>query len=337
VSFLPVRKATETRGLRLTPALQQTKRRKRYVLVTAACNEERYIERVIGSVISQSVRPLRWIIVSDCSTDRTDEIVQKYAEQFEFIHLLRMTDVHDRNFAAQVNAINCGFARMCGTDYDFIGNLDSDVSFEPAYFETLLGRFDLDERLGLAGGDICEEHHGEFKPRKMNHPQSVAHAVQLFRRECFEELGGYVPLPYGGPDWHANVRCRMNGWHVQAFTDLKVFHYRPTGGAGGWVRSFYRQGLMAFSMGSHPMFEIARSVRRFQSRPYILGGLVRLVGFAYAHCRGEKRAVSKEFVKFLRQEELQRLWLFACGRSGSWGITVPDLDVDDTMGSGRKR
>lgn len=288
-------------------------------------------------MISQSVRPLRWIIVSDCSTDHTDEIVQKYAEQYECICLLRMTEVHDRNFAAQVNAINCGFARMSGVDYDFIGNLDADISFEPAYFEKLLERFDRDERLGLAGGDICEERKGVFKPRKMNHSQSVAHAVQLFRRECFEELGGYVPLPYGGPDWHANVRCRMNGWHVQAFADLKVFHYRSTGGAGGWARSFYRQGLMAFSMGSHPIFEIARSARRFQSRPYILGGLVRLAGFAWAYCRGEKRAVSKEFVSFLRQEEMQRLRLFARGRSGSWGITTPDLEADEIMASGRKR
>jgi len=329
------RKAIQKGGVRLTAA--QTKRRERYVLVTAACNEERYIERVIASVTSQSIRPLRWIIVSDCSTDRTDEIVQRYAEQYEFIRLLRMTDIHDRNFAAQVNAINRGFAAMNEIEYDFIGNLDSDVSFEPAYFETLLERFELDRRLGLAGGDICEEQNGVFKPRKLNHPQSVAHAVQLFRRECFEELGCYVPLPYGGPDWHANVRCRMHGWRVQAFADLKVFHYRPTGGAGGWARSFYRQGLMAFSMGSHPMFEIARSARRLQSRPYILGGLVRLAGFAWAYCRGENRAVSREFVRFLRQEEMRRLWLFARGRSGSWEITMPDLDADETVASGRKR
>jgi poly-beta-1,6-N-acetyl-D-glucosamine synthase len=266
------------------------------------------------------VRPLRWIIVSDCSTDRTDEMVRKCAEEHQFIELLRLTEVHERNFGAQVKAINRGFAEMKDVPYEFIGNLDSDVSFGPTYFEDLLARFEADERLGLAGGDICEEQDGVFKPRRLNSRQSVAHAVQLFRRECFEEFGGYLALPYGGPDWHANVVCRMNGWHVYSFPELMVSHHRPTGGAEGRVRSLYRQGRMDYSLGTHPVFEIARSARRFRSRPYVVGGLVRLFGYTSACCEREKRAVSDRFVKFLRDEEMKRLRRFVSGG----GMTLED-------------
>ena len=54
----------------------------KYVLITPARNEEEFIEKTILSVISQTVLPQKWIIVSDHSTDRTNEIVEKYDTQF---------------------------------------------------------------------------------------------------------------------------------------------------------------------------------------------------------------------------------------------------------------
>jgi glycosyltransferase involved in cell wall biosynthesis len=280
----------------------------RYVIVTAAYNERQYIERVIQSVIQQSLPPVRWVIVSDGSTDETDAIVADYAARHPFIQLCRITEEHPRNFAAQVLAIQKGIEQLQGLLYDFVGNLDADVSFGPDYFERLLQKFVGDPHLGLAGGCICEPARGGFAPRSTNQPNSVAHAVQLFRRECFEGIGGYVALPYGGPDWHAEVRCRMSGWRAQTFSDIEVHHHRPTGGADGQLRGWYRQGLMDFSLGSHPVFEAAKLARRLRSRPYVLGALARLSGFLWAWCRGHKPAVSKDFVAYLRREQIGRLW-----------------------------
>src|ERR1022692_4850163 len=105
----------------------QAKLRNFYVLVTAAYNEGGFIENTIRSVISQEVPPARWVIVSDGSTDNTDEIVKRYAAQYDFIQLYRITEDHPRNFAAQVNAINAGIAQLSGAEYEFIGNMDADV------------------------------------------------------------------------------------------------------------------------------------------------------------------------------------------------------------------
>lgn len=280
---------------------------KKYVLVTAAYNEEAYLQRLLVSVVHQTVSPLKWIIVSDGSTDRTDEIVEAFAKDHEFIQLHRVTERHERNFAAQVNGINRGFALLGGLDYDFIGNLDADISLEPTYFEKLLKEFERDPQLGLAGGFIYEDAGAGFESRRGNRTRAVPHALQLFRRQCFEQLGGYLPLPYGGPDWHAEVSARMNGWTVEAFPDLPAFHHRPTGTAGGLLRYWYRQGFMDYSLGSHPLFEIMKLACRLRSRPYVIGALARFTGFVLASVRGDTRPVSDLFVRFLQDEQKTRL------------------------------
>jgi glycosyltransferase involved in cell wall biosynthesis len=283
---------------------------RRYVLVTAAYNEDLHIERLIKSVLALTERPIRWVIVSDGSIDRTDEIVQQYVAQCSFIKLIRIDDEHPRNFAAQVSAINTGLAGLKDLDYDFIGNLDADVSFGPTYFSEVLNTFADDPGLGLAGGSIFEERESEFRARPLNREYSVAQAAQLFRRACFEDLGGeYVPLPYGGADWYAVVKSRMIGWRVRSITELKVFHYRPSG-YSGWLRASIRQGRMDYSLGTHPLFEIPRLIRRLGSRPPLLYAVARLAGFLFSYFGAEKRMVSEEFVRFLRQEEAERLRRF---------------------------
>jgi hypothetical protein len=197
-----------------------------------------------------------------------------------------------------------------------VGNLDADVSFEREYFEKLLEKFSRDPQLGLAGGYIYEEENGQFRPRRGNNISSVAHAVQLFRRECLEALGGYKPFSWAGADWHAEVSLRMKGWHVESFPELQVDHHRPTGQGFGLLRYWYRGGVMDFYMGTHPLFELFRLARRCRARPYVLGAVVRFWAFGWAYCKGEKRQVSDEFVDFLRKEQMARLrdyfpWPFA--------------------------
>jgi biofilm PGA synthesis N-glycosyltransferase PgaC len=280
---------------------------KSYVLVTAAYNEEAYIENTIRSVVAQTVLPMRWAIVSDGSTDRTDEIVLSYAARHPFIHLVRVQEEHARNFAAQVHAINLGCKSLQPLNYRLIANLDSDVSFEPTYYSRLIEKFDEDSNLGLAGGFICEERDGKFVGRPGNRDYSVAHAVQMFRRECFESIGGYRALPYGGPDWYAQVVARMQGWGVKAFDDLPVSHHRPTGGAERRYRNIIREGRMDYSVGSYPPFEILKLVRRFPIKPYVLGSCVRMYGFLLGYWHREQRPVSPEFIQFLRREQKNAL------------------------------
>lgn len=283
---------------------------KRYVLVTAAYNEERYIGLTIESIVNQTLLPQQWVIVSDGSTDRTDEIVESYVAKHPFIRLVRVQDKHKRNFGAQVIAIRRGYEALRG-DYDFIANLDADLTFDPGYYEKLLQKFDEDSKLGLAGGYIFDkEEDGQFRSRPMNGEHSVAHAVQMLRRGCYEATGGWVPLPYGGPDWHLQVTVQMLGWRVKSFKDLPAYHHRPTGTADRPFRNLFREGRMDYSVGSHPLFEIFKVARRFRAKPLVLSSFVRLAGFLRGYWIREERPVSAEFVAFLRGQQKDALRRF---------------------------
>jgi poly-beta-1,6-N-acetyl-D-glucosamine synthase len=287
----------------------ETMNRDSYVLVTAAYNEEKLIEQTVRSIVAQTFRPAKWIIVSDGSTDKTDDIVKRYAAENAFIELHRITEDHPRNFAAQVYAINRGLAQLKEMDYGFVGNLDADITLEPDYFARLLDKFRLDAGLGLGGGTVCERSpDGEFRPRKVSSVTAVPHACQLFRRSCFEAIGGaYVPLRYGGPDTHAEILARMNHWQVTSFSDLKVFHHRPTNSAEGVLRGWFRQGKMDYSLGALPVFELFKLLRRLWVKPYLIGAMARCAGFIDSYWRREGREVPQDFILYLRQEQKQRV------------------------------
>src|SRR5580704_14406612 len=242
-----------------TPAGAQAIRGKKlcsYVLMTAAHNEEADIENTIKSVLAQTILPARWLIVSDNSTDRTDEIVQRYADQHDFIRFLSRKRPPGRNFASKVLALRSGEHLLKDASCDFIGNMDADLSVSPTYFEDLMRQFDLNPRLGLAGGFVYEKADGEFQSRVVNSVQSVAHAAQLVRRECYEAFGGYAVLKYGGEDWHAQTSVRRMGWDAESIPALKIFHYRPTGGGTSQLQSGFRLGKLDYSFGTYPIFEV---------------------------------------------------------------------------------
>lgn len=282
-----------------------------YALLTAAYNEEAHVGGTIESLLSQSVLPVRWVLVSDGSTDRTAEIIQSYADKHDFIRLLRVNRKPGRSFRSKVIALRAAQDLLKDAEYDFVGNIDADVTVGRTYFEDLLARFELDPSLGLAGGFVCERIGADFHERSSNREYSVAHAAQLVRRDCYEEFGGYAVLEYGGEDWHAQISARMNGWKTAAFPELQIFHHRHTGTADNLVRHRFRQGKMDYAFGSDPIFEVLKCVRRFPEAPLIAGGIARLIGFAWSGLRREARPVSDEFVSFLRRDQrgaLLSLW-----------------------------
>jgi glycosyltransferase involved in cell wall biosynthesis len=278
-----------------------------YVLITAARNEEAYIEKAIHSVIAQTILPAKWVIVSDGSTDRTDEIVSQYADRYDFILLLRRSADQRRNYGSKAKSFKLAYKQLTGLDFDFVGNLDADVSFGPTYYETCLAKFDANERLGIVGAvrfDLCDE---QF--RKINAARNSAGGpTQMFRRQCYEDIGGYLPLQFGGLDTVAETMARMHGWQVETFSDLEIVHYRPTGTAGGgMLRAKFKAGILAYSVGYHPLFEVGRCAFRLFERPLIIGSLSLLAGYCWAALNRYERQVPNSFVHYLRTEQFARL------------------------------
>jgi glycosyltransferase involved in cell wall biosynthesis len=279
----------------------------RYVLITPARNEEKHIDTLIQSMIAQTALPVRWVIVNDGSSDATAKIVERYLEKHDWIELLTLPIHRDRSFAAKVHAFSAGQERVKGLEYDIIGNLDSDVSFDPDYCEFLLRQFQQDLTLGVAGTIFREDGYssGTDSFEGQNH---VAGGCQLFRRDCFEQIGGYVPNKAGGIDWIAVTTARMIGWKTRSFREKSFFHYRSLGTAErSQLASAFSYGEKDYYLGNHPLWEICRVGYRAVKKPYLLGAIALYSGYLSALLRRMKRPVSKELMKFHRKEEMSKL------------------------------
>ena len=221
---------------------------------------------------------------------------------------MRRTDKTPRDFSSKVMAINEAYPKLLGLTYDFIGNLDADVSFKADYFAKLIERFDSNQKLGIGGGIICEETNGVFDEQRIS-KNSVAGAVQLFRRRCYEDIGGYKPLKNGGVDSLAEICARMNGWDVETFIELKVLHHRRVGnGATSLLSARFKDGIKFHQLGYHPIFQIIRLAYRLTDRPYLLGSAFQLVGYIYALFNKKEIKVPADVREYVRNEQMKRLF-----------------------------
>lgn len=285
-----------------------------YVLVTPARNEARSIELTIQSVVAQMVRPLKWVIVSDGSTDGTDEIVKRYTAEHEWIELLRMPEREERNFAGKVYAFNAGEARVKELPYEVIVSLDADITFDSDYFSFLLEKLAADPTLGLVGTPFRETSNETYDYRFVS-IEHVSGACQVFRRECFEAVGGYVPVKGGAIDNIAVISARMKGWKTRTFTEKFCLHHREMGTAqrSAW-RARFKFGAKDYAIGNHPLWELFRTVYQMTKKPFLLGGLALGAGYVWASVRRAERPVSCELMAFHRREQMQRLKRFLTGR-----------------------
>jgi glycosyltransferase involved in cell wall biosynthesis len=279
----------------------------KYIVITPARNEELYIEKIILSMIKQTIKPIRWLVVSDGSTDRTDEIVRKYIPQNKWIDLIRMPEHHERQFAAKVHCFNAAFGLLKNDNYNFICNCDADISFEPGYFEFLLSKFQKSAELGVAGTPFVEENYVSYdgKFANFNH---VSGACQMFRKECFSDIGGYIPIKGGGIDWVAVTSARMKGWKTQTFPDKHFIHHRKMGtGSGSFLQSRFNHGKKDYYLGGHPLWEIFRGVYQLTKPPYILAGAYMMAGYFYGMVKRIEQPLPEELMRFHRKEQLERL------------------------------
>jgi glycosyltransferase involved in cell wall biosynthesis len=294
-----------------------------YVIVTPARNEAQFIECTLKSVVAQTVRPLKWVIVSDGSSDGTDEIVTRYSAEYPWIELVRVVERAERNFAGKVLAFNAGYARVKDLDYQVIGSLDGDISFDSDYFEFLLMKLMDDPLLGLTGTPF-QELSGRIYDYRFVSIEHVSGACQVFRRECFEAIGGYVPVKGGSIDHIAVISSRMRGWRTQTWTEKVCIHHREMGTAQQRkLGSKFKYGIKDYVIGNHPVWELFRVAYQMTSPPVCVGGLAQGAGYLWAMLRRFDHPVSQELVAFHRREQMQRLKKFFCLGGASSTANLP--------------
>ena len=277
----------------------------RYVLITPARNEAQFIELTLQSMVAQTMLPLKWVIVSDGSTDGTDEIVRRYSSQHPWIELLRMPEREERNFAGKVYAFNAGYEKVKDLPYHAIGSMDADITFDEGYFSFLLEKLEQNAELGLVGTPFKDDSMYDYRFVSIEH---VSGCCQLFRRECFEAIGGYVPVRSGGIDHIAVLSARQKGWRTRTFTEKICLHHRKMDGArhSGYRERLHR-GRMDYILGSHPAWELFRSVYQMTRPPYVIGGGLILVGYCWNLLCRTTRTMPEELIALRRRDQMRRL------------------------------
>jgi poly-beta-1,6-N-acetyl-D-glucosamine synthase len=294
-----------------------------YVIITPVRNEQEHLPKTIASVVAQTVRPLRWIIVNDGSSDRTAAIIDEAARQHPWIRAVHRTD---RGFRKQgggvmeafydgLSALNQSLGSTPHHDsrftihepqWDFLVKLDGDLSFRPDYFERCLQHFAAAPRLGIGGGTICNDSEGEWEIEwKGDPPFHVRGATKIYRRQCWEVLGDLVRQP--GWDTLDELKANMLGWTTRTFSDAKILHHRKAGEVDGLWKNWVKNGRANYITGYHPLFMLGKCARRAFRRPYLIGALGLLTGFFGGYIRRVPQITDRSLVQYLRTQQMNRL------------------------------
>jgi poly-beta-1,6-N-acetyl-D-glucosamine synthase len=282
-----------------------------YILVTPVYNEGANIEKVIESVVAQTIRPKVWVIVNDGSIDRSPEIIRRFEAFHSFIRCLslRREDI-ETYYSRRVYVVLAGIEEAKKTDYDYLGVLDGDITLEPDYYESILKKFDQDPTLGIATGISLFPVNGKLICPPMDTMHTPG-SIQMFRRDCYDRIGGYTPLKYGGDDSLCEITARMHGWKTRNFPELVSYQHRyvGTGDGRGILKARFRQGLTDYNIATHPVFMFAKTLRRFFiESPFVIGSLTRFAGYLYGYCIREKCVIPKEIRRYIRKEQLGRIF-----------------------------
>ena len=276
----------------------------RYCVITPVRDEEQYILGTIKSVLDQSVRPVEWIIVDDGSKDATGVIIDRYTQEYSWIRTLHRKDRGHRATGGGVEAFLDAYRLLQSHDWEYLVNLDSDLTFAPDYFERCFEYFHKTPSLGIGGGAIYTMV-GDLLSLEKAPTFHVRGATKIYRRECWEELGGL----FCGLGWDTvdEVKANQLGWTTRTFADLRLVHQRASGAVWGKWGSAVNDGEADYIVGYHPLFFCFKCGRHIFNSPYLIRSLGIAYGFLRGLVRGTPRIEDRALVAYLRNQQLRRL------------------------------
>jgi biofilm PGA synthesis N-glycosyltransferase PgaC len=275
---------------------------KGYLLISPCRDETAYMRQTLDSVIGQSVRPARWVIVDDGSSDETPQILAEYAKKHEWIQIVTRSDRGRRLVGPGViDAFYAGYAAIDPDDYEFLCKLDLDLRLPPRYFEILMERMTRNPRIATCSGKAYIEENGRLVFERHGDDTSLG-MTKFYRVSAFKECGGFVrEVMWDGIDCH---RCRMLGWIACSWDEpeLRFVHLRPMGSSQQSVfAGRMRHGFGQYFMGTGFLYMAASAMSRLNQKPYVLGSLAMLWGWLASYLQGRPRYDDLEFRRFLRR------------------------------------
>lgn len=272
----------------------------RYIVVTPCRNEEKNLPNLAQSITAQTLRPALWVIVDDGSSDKTGEIIGEAEKNYGWIKGIHLEE-HKGYMGTHISYVcNKGFEfakDYCNEKdipYGYIALVDADNILEERYFEKLIEEFEKDKKLGIASGNSAfadietllddlraddpnvtvmdEEFWQSWDSPSMQIQNSREDlpmgSARMWRRDCFEETGGYLPVAL--PDSVSNAKAKMKGWKTKRFMGIRIIE-RPGLEKQGLWNGYKEKGESLFFMGQPLSFAVLKSFNYSLKRPYYTG------------------------------------------------------------------
>ena len=278
-----------------------------YIIISPVRNEAQYLPATIASVVSQTIRPLLWIIVNDGSSDDTGKIADDAARSHDWIRVVHRPDRGFRKAGGGVvDAFYAGYELVEGEAWHFLVKLDGDLSFDAGYFEKSFQHFDNDPCLGIAGGTLYISVDDVLEVESKRDPKfHVRGATKIYRRKCWEDIGGLIRAP--GWDTMDEVKANMLKFVSLTLSDVVAIHHRPTGAAYGTWNDRVKNGLACYITGYHPLFMLMKCLTRMAEKPYLIGGFALLFGFVKGYINRVRRIDDKALIRYFQRQQMNRL------------------------------
>lgn len=255
------------------------------LVIVPFLNEGAHLPAFLESMDRQTRRPDRVVLVDDGSDDDSPSLTEAFAASRPWVTALRRprrAPSKDRlRGAPELEAFLWGLEET-GGGYDVLVKMDADLRLSRVHFETVLGAFERDPSLGMAGTYLAVE----VAPGDVRIEAQPAYHVRgptrFYRRACYEDVSPIpVMLGWDGAD---ELRARARGWRTQSLMlpGEPTLHLRPTGLHDGRVRAHVRWGECAYAVGAHPLAIAAGAAIRMRNPPRVIGGLAYAAGWATA-------------------------------------------------------
>ncbi len=285
------------------------------VAVTFCKNERNTIRQCISSVLNQTVPPISYVVVDDGSSDGTGEVIRSIKSEILHPVFLEPESANRLRGEHKIKLLLKGVvhASRFTSDWHFLLNVDADCILARNFLESLIGKMEENERLGIASGTAKYVVDGRsiLEKKLPRHPHNAA---RLYRKKCWTQLRTIPCIP-GWDSWIVYESIR-NGWDVGSFDSTSFIEKRPygTGKIPSSPSSLFKYppsfwahiGSTRNILGSHPLQMVAWTTRKLKDKPYITGSMIMLMSYLIHRLVGN-RPLDEEYYTFVRNLYLNGL------------------------------
>lgn len=275
----------------------------KYIIITPVFNEEEYLLIFINSIVNQTLKPIKLILVDDNSTDNSSEIIKNFADKYSWIqYIYHSSDNHKSQGGKVINAFNFGLKSICISEVDFISKIDADLELPTDYFQQIAKAFEDNPKLGICGGIIEEMKNNNWVEIKQA-SYHVRGALKSYRSKCFEQIEGLMQvLGWDGLD---EMKAMYMGWTTKNI-NCKVKHFRPASTSYNRQDLNYKIGLANYQNGGNLFLAIIRSLVKIKQKPIGKVSISFIKGYLNGYINNKERYVDSDFAKFINKYHLKR-------------------------------